>query len=518
MIITVVKDNNYMDSIFLMKATKEVMKVDGVKDAVVVMGSDMNKTVLADFGGLTDKAKAAGTNDLIISVDAENEECAANAEKAVMALLTKKDSGSNNGGESKEKVYTSLVQAMDGEKESNLVLISLPGEYAGLEARRALLAGKNVFIFSDLPLKDELELKALGAEKGLLVMGPGAGTAIIDGVSIGLMSKVRRGSIGIVAASGSGLQEVAILAHQGGFGISQAIGTGGRDLSKDVGGSMMLRSMKLLEDDPDTEVIVLVSKPPHPDTCRKIYAQVRECAKPVVIFFLGGNAEEIKASGAYAPATLEEAAAMAMKLAAHETPEVCDYIAASKERLAEAAASEKAKLADCQKYLRGLFCGGTHSEEGVLMLQDELNGLYSNIAFGRTKVLENRSKSVGHTLLDMGDEIFTCGRPHPVIDPTILCDRLLQEGTDPETACILFDIILGYGVHEDPVGCIADTIKEIRRANADAGRYVSMVASVCGTDLDPQDLAKQVGMLRDLGVLVVGSNSQAAILAGKIVS
>ena len=514
MIKTVIKANNYMDSIFLMKASKEIMKVEGVKDAVVVMGSDMNKTVLADFGGLTEAAQAATPNDLIISVESDDESAADKAMEAVVALMSAKERGEE---QKQEKVYTSFPQALEAVQDANLAMISLPGEFAAMEAKYALNHGMHVFIFSDLTVEEECMLKKLGEEKDLLVMGPGAGTAVIDGVSIGLMSKVRRGRIGIVAASGSGLQEVAILIHQAGHGISQAIGTGGRDLSAQVGGSMMLRSMELLKNDPDTDVIVLVSKPPHPDTMKKIFEKAKEIEKPVVIFFLGGDPEAIRSCGAYAPATLEEAAVMACALAAGEKPVITDYVSDSKEAVREADRQEKAKLAPGQKYLRGLFCGGTHSEEAVTLLQDFVPDMHSNINFGKVDLLENRHVSLENTLVDMGDEEFTRGRPHPVMDPTILVDRLMQEGTDPEVGVILFDIILGHGVHEDPVGCIEQTIREINELNKNAGRYISFVASVCGTDLDPQNMAQQCARLEALGVHVLPSNSKAALFAGMIV-
>lgn len=515
MIKTIIKANNYMDSIFLMKATKEVMKVEGVKDAVVVMGSDMNKTVLADFGGLTDEVKAATPNDLIISVDSDDESAAENAATAVMALLTGKDKGSEAG--TVETVYTSLPQAIDAMSDANLAIISLPGDFAAMEAKYALQHNMNVFIFSDLTVEEEVMLKKLGAEKNLLVMGPGAGTAVIDGVSIGLMSKLRRGNIGIVAASGSGLQEVAILVHRAGLGISQAIGTGGRDLSQAVGGSMMLRSMDLLKNDPDTDVIVLVSKPPFPDTTTKIFNKIKEISKPVVVFFLGGDPKQIREAGAYAPATLEEAAIMACALAKGEQVVDTDYVADCKAELMALAQEEKKKLAAGQKYFRGLFCGGTHSEEAVTLLQSFVSHMHSNIKFGKVDLLENRHVSLENTLVDMGDEEFTKGRPHPVMDPTILIDRLLQEGRDPEVGVILFDLIIGHACHEDPVGCIEETIAQINREAEAEGRYISFVSSICGTDLDPQNMADQVRRLEKLGVHVLPSNGRAALLAGLIV-
>lgn len=515
MIKTIIRTNNYMDSIFLMNASKEVMQVKGVKDAVVVMGTEMNKTVLADFGGLTAEAEAAGPNDLIISLDIEDESPIKEVTKCLDELVNQKD----KHAEKQELTYSSFKKAADSIPEANLVVISLPGEYAAGEAMAALERNMNVFIFSDnVPLKDEIELKRLGREKGLLVLGPGCGTSVINNISIGLMSKVRRGNIGIVGASGSGIQEIAIMIHRYGFGISQAIGTGGRDLSKEVGGSTMLQGIDYLENDADTKVIVLVSKPPHPDTSKKIIEKVKLCTKPVVIFFLGGDAQQIRSAGAYCPAALEEAADMAVTLTYGKKVKEVDFISNCKNELASLAAKEKAKIKPEQKYIRGLFCGGTHSEEAVLLLQDFVPNLHSNLSFKKVQLLSDCHVSVGNSLVDMGDEEFTKGKPHPVMDPSILNERLMQEGSDPEVAVILFDLLLGHGVHKDPVGTIEETLAAIRAKSNAEGRYVSFIASICGTDLDPQDISKQRQRLEALGVNILPSNCKAAILSGLIVS
>ena len=264
--------NCYMDSILILSVSRELMKLPGVRKAVAVMATDMNKTVVDEFGGTTPAVAAAGANDLIISLDCEDEGVMSAAEDKVRELASGKASAQSAAAELE---YRSLAAAKKALPEANICTISLPGEYAGAEARTALANDMNLFIFSDMDEDEELELKRIAHEKGLFVMGPGAGTAVVNGLSIGLMSKIRRGRIGIVAASGSGLQEVAVLVHQLGEGISQAIGVGGHDLSQKVGGIMFLQAMDYFASDPDTEVLVLVSKPPHPDTARKIYAVMR---------------------------------------------------------------------------------------------------------------------------------------------------------------------------------------------------------------------------------------------------
>ena len=255
MINTIIKENLYLDSVFSMTDGRELKKLEGIKSATLVMGTDLNKSVLAEIGALTPEAQAATPNTLIIALETEKEGIEAEAE----ALLEKLLAGSTekkSGEESRE--YKSVDAAFDAVPDANLVIISVAGEFAGEEARKALMHGANVFIFSDnVPLEDEIELKQLAREKGLLVMGPGCGTSVIGGISIGMMSKVSRGRIGIVAASGSGLQEVAVLVDRAGEGISQAIGTGGRDLSQDVGGITMLQGIDFLKNDPETDVVVL---------------------------------------------------------------------------------------------------------------------------------------------------------------------------------------------------------------------------------------------------------------------
>lgn len=512
MIKTLIRENSYMDSIFLMTVSREMKKIGGVKNAVVVMGSDMNKTVLEEFGGLTAEAAAATPNDLIISAELESEELAAAVEEKLGELLSRKPSGAAGT----EAEYRTLFTAADAAPEANLVILSVPGEFAAQEVRNALERDLNVFVFSDnVPLEEEVALKSLAREKGLLVMGPGCGTAVINDISIGLMSKVRRGRIGIVGASGSGIQEIAVFAHNHGEGVTQAIGTGGRDLSREVGGITMLQGIAHLAQDADTKVMVLVSKPPHPETAKKVYGALPK-DKPVIIFFLGGDPEEIRNAGAYAAASLEEAALMAVALARGEAIRETDFLTGCKAGLMALAAQEKAKLLPAQKYLRGLFCGGTHSEEAVLMLQDMVPELHSNIRFGKVTPLKNRHVSVKNALVDMGDEEFTRGRPHPVMDPSILCDRLMQEAADPETGVILFDLLMGHGAHKDPVGTIEETLREIRERTKREGRYLSILASVCGTDMDPQNTGSQIERLCGLDVLVLPSNSRAALLGGLI--
>lgn len=518
MVTSLILSGRYMDSTLLMKITKEIQTLEFVHEAVAVMGTDMNKTVIAEFGGLTKEVDSAGPNDLIISVDIEEDDITRSGEieDCVKNLLS---SGSSDACKHDLQThYTDITLASAALGGAGMAIISLPGEFAAAEAIKALNLGMHVFIFSDnVPISDEIEIKKTGKEKGLLVMGPGAGTAVIDGISIGLMSKVKRGHVGIAAASGSGLQEVAVILHRLGLGISQAIGTGGRDLSKEVGAITMLHAIDLLLADQETDVIILISKPPHIETANKIYNKVKHASKPVIIQFLGCAESEVTECGAYWAGTLESAAYAAYDIICNNGHEA--DLRAEKQRalISEIARTELAKLGSGQHYLRGLFCGGTHSEEAVVLLKNKIENLYSNILFGGTNKLSDRKHSIENTLIDMGDEEFTRGRLHPVMDPTILCDRLIQEANDREVAVILLDIILGYGVHPDPVGAILPAIYTIRNTCRENNRYVCIIASVCGTDLDPQGLDLQIEKLKKADIIVADSNAQAALLAGMIV-
>lgn len=516
MIKTIVRKNTYMDSIFLMQATKAASGLDGVKEAVIVMGTDVNKSVLSDVNRLTGDAKNAGPSDLIISLDVENEDAA----NAVIRYLDdmKKAANKPSQGDDGARRYPTVRLAKQHLEDAKLAIISIPGEYAAAEAKKALFEGLNVFIFSDnVSLEDEVALKKLADEKNLYVMGPSSGNAVINGISIGLMSVSAKGRIGIVGASGSGIHEIAALVTQAGQGISQAVGTGGRDLSKEVGGATMIKAFHFLKQDPNTDIIVLVSKPPHPETAEKIYALVKQCEKPVVIYFLGGDPVKIRESGAYSPDSLEQAAAMAVSLARGEKPETTPFLPACEAGLVATAKEERAKLSAGQTMLRGLFCGGTHTEESILIIQKMLGNLHANVGFGGATLLGHARKSVGNSVIDMGDEEFTKGKPHPVMDPSILSERFIAEGDNPEVAVILFDLLLGYGAHADPVGQIEEAITKITGRAAAAGRHLCLIASITGTDLDPQILTEQQKRLSSLGVRVMKSNAQAAMLAGLIV-
>lgn len=504
----VIKTNQYYDSVRLMQTAEKLRREDGVEEAMLMMATDNNKRLLEIAGLLTPDASAATPNDLLIAVVAGNEALAAAAIRAAEAMLNE------SVGSNANLTYRTLDSAMSAAPAGNLALISVPGSYAASEARRALERGLHVMIFSDnVSLQDEVSLKQLAREKGLLLMGPDCGTAIVNGAGLGFANAVRRGPVGIVGAAGTGIQAICALVDRQGLGVSHAIGTGGRDLSPAVGGITMLDGIDLLEADPDTAVLVLVSKPPDPQVAQTVLQRAARCSKPVVVNFLGGDPAAITAAGLTAAGTLEDAALAAVRLAGGNR----STMHTAEDNVEQIAQEEAAKLAQGQKYLRGVYAGGTLCYEAMLVLQDELGAIHANIALRPELRLENPWRSVQNSCVDLGEDEFTQGRAHPMIDATLRAQRLLAEAQDPETAVLLLDIVLGYGADPDPAGSLAPALRRARAIAETAGRYLAIVASVCGTEKDPQNLQQQEQTLRDSGVIVMSSNVQASKLAGRIV-
>lgn len=502
--------NSYRDSVSLMQASAELSAKPGISHASVVMATKANLALLHQ-AGLLDGGEAFRASDLLIAVEGDADVLTQALDEA--EVLLNRNSVPGDDGDAK-LAPRSIEMALTAHPSANLALIATPGEYAAAEAEKALRLGLNVMMFSDnVSLDDEIALKNLAAAHGLMLMGPDCGTAIIDGVPLGFANAVRRGSIGIVAASGTGLQQVSCLIDGQGQGISQAIGTGGRDLKEDVGGIMMLQGLEKLADDPATEIIVLVSKPPAKKVSDLLMNAAAKTGKPVVINFLGTDVTPQPHSGVYGAATLEDAAAMAVGLAENGRPENGSGLGTSLDREIDAAA---AGFASGHTYVRGLFSGGTFCYEALLILSEGLGAVYSNTPVGPEYKLDDPSKSLKHSAIDMGDDVFTSGRPHPMIDPAMRNRRILEEAGDRHVAVILLDIVLGFGAHDDPAGELAATIQEAQDLAAKGGRKIAFVASICGTDKDHQDLARQTKTLREAGVLLADSNAAAARLALKL--
>ncbi|HEA47202.1 MAG TPA: acyl-CoA synthetase FdrA [bacterium] len=501
----IIKKNTYQDSVFLMSIANRVKSLKGIEEVSCLMGTPENKKLLAEVNLLTKEGEKAEPDDLLISISARDKEAIKEALEKIKKLLTEKEVRKEEGETILPK---SLDSALNQLPDANLVHISIPGKYVRWEAEKALERGLNLFIFSDnVSLEDELELKKIAKRKGLLVMGPDCGTAIINGIALGFANVIRGGNIGIVAAAGTGLQEVSVLIHKAGLGISQGIGTGGRDLSKEIGGITMLQGIKALEDDPGIKIIVLISKPPAEEVADRIIKEVKRSKKPFVINFLGSKIGK-ETDRIHFASTLEEAAHKAIALSKGEEykPEVF------KERVISLAKRESSKLKNRQKYIRGLFSGGTLCDEAMLILKDLIGDIYSNIPLRPSLKLKDSRLSQENSLVDLGDDEFTRGRPHPMIDFTLRNERIIQEARDPQTAVILLDIVLGYGAYLHPANALASAIEEAKEKN------VSVIASLCGTEDDPQDYKRQREELEKMGVIIMPSNAQAARLAALIIT
>ena len=506
---TKVIPNRYQDSVKLMKITQEVKAMPGISRATAIMGTENNKATLVRGGFDAALMRAAGPNDILLVVDGDSPEHTEAALALYQTILDEQVVANTT----RERSFESIATAAGALSGANLALISVPGIYAAYEAFKALHAGLHVQIFSDnVGLEQEVKLKKLGKRLGLLVMGPDCGTSIINGIPIGFANVVARGPVGIIGASGTGIQEVSVIVDRLGSGISQAIGLGGRDLADAVGGTSALMALDMLEKDDGTEVVILVSKPAGPQTTEVIKDRLARYSKPVVVTYLGGKPSPLDGKHRTA-ATLEEAAHLAVSIVSGgRVPvalEACGLIEPDVIALAK-----KRGRAPTRKFLRGLFTGGSLALEAHLILQQQLNPVYSNITKDQNLRVGGTQKLSGHAIIDMGEDEFTVGRPHPMIEPGYRSDRLAEEWADPEVAVILCDLVLGYGSHPDPASALVQAIESTKLIHGDG---VSVIASVCGTEADPQVLSKQEALLRSAGVMVYPTNAAAASAAARLV-
>lgn len=510
--VTIVQKNSYFDSVTLMSIGSEIKGQGRVEQAVVAMATELNKEMLENVGLATEEVRAAGSNDFIIAVMAETEEECEQAVASVREKLNRKNDASKQ--EQVEEYRT--VRQVAAKGMGDIAVISVPGRYAAREAMLALRQGLHVMMFSDnVPVEDELRLKKYAAARGLLVMGPDCGTAALNGVGLCFSNSVRRGSIGLVAASGTGLQEVMVQIDRMGGGVSQAVGTGGRDLSEAVGGIMMLEGIKALDTDGDTKVIVLVSKPPAKTVMLKILDLLETVDCPVVACFLEGDTGLAVAPHIHLCDNLYDTAVLAVALANGNVASREDF--GEPDAWANAMASRvEGRFLPDQKFARGFFCGGTLCAESVSILRSRLGSLKSNVSHRPGEEMHGSDGCVGNVLLDMGDDEFTNGRPHPMIEPSLRNDKIVEQAHDPSVGVILLDFELGFGSHEDPVGKTISAIREARAVAAAQGRELLFIGYVCGTASDKQDLAAQCALLEQEGVLVADSNKAASLLAAEV--
>ena len=507
--LTRVISNCYRDSLSLMQLSARAADTSGVDVAAVVMATDGNRALLRDaglFAGETD----AGANDMLVVVRGDDRKIIEQVFTAVEEELSRDAPGSAAVAGTNAALPRNLAMSLQ-ETPANLALISVPGDYAAAEALKALRLGLHVMLFSaGVSEADEAALKRYANANGLLVMGPDCGTAIINGVPLGFANAVRRGDIGCIGAAGTGLQEVTTLIHKYGGGLSQVIGTGGRDLSRGIGGLSTLQALDALAQDPATRVIALVSKPPDPEVAKRVLERAGRAGKPVVVNFIGAAPDAEAAPGLVPARTLNEAAHAAVALS--------QGVAFSRDTTPEHQTETDGRLADAglpkapgQRFIRGLYSGGTLAAEAVLLMREAVGPVYSNTSM--PPFLSDIWESQGNAVVDLGDARLTRGRPHPMIDPRLRAERILREAADPGVAVILLDLVLGYGAHDDPAGALVPVIREARHTAARAGRALSFVASVCGTPDDPQNAPRQERRLEDAGVILGRSNADAVRMA-----
>ena len=456
-----VHPGRYHDSVRLMQASKALQGVPGVGDALVAMATELNLSLLEEMGFDMASVAGAGPNDLLLAVRADGEESFAAAKAALDAALTHKPTQSGGLDAPDPKTAGSAAATND----ANIVLLSVPGEHAFVEAMEALDTGKHVMIFSDnVPVSQEIVLKKRGVEKGLLVMGPDCGTAIVNGLGLGFANATHPGPVGMVGASGTGIQQISCLLDDAGAGVRHALGTGTHDLSEEVGALATLQALEALDDDPAIEVISVVSKPPAASVAARVSKAAAECSKPVVLTFMGES-------------TLEEGAGQVLE-ALSKPPVTYASWPASRE-------DHRPGL------VRGLFAGGTLAYESRFVAAPILGDVGS------------KEDDPGHTFIDYGDDEYTQGRAHPMIDQTVRLDRLQEAGRDDSIGVVLLDVVLGYGANADPATELAPVIAGV------VDRGAAVVVSLCGTKGDPQDRDLQATSLQKAGASVWLSNAAA---------
>ena len=513
-----IQPNLYQDSVALMRVAQRLLQMPGVVNASLQMGSPANKEILQEAGLLTGEVQGAGPSDVMVVLQARSVAAAQAARAASKAELAGQEQATPAGTDSAEAAIPprSAGMGLANMGAANIAQISVPGSYAGAEALKAVKLGLNVFLFSDnVPLAQEVAIKQEAKRRGLLVMGPDCGTAIIGGVPLGFANNVRRGNIGLVAASGTGLQEVTTQIHRMGGGISHAIGTGGRDVYAEVGGATMQQGIALLARDPATKVVVILSKPPAPVVRDKVMAALRTCGKPAVVLFLGNEpqAPQPKDKAIHFAHTLVDCAAAALRLAG-----------VKRQGQAQARTQPqpqslypmpvKPTFAPGQTFLRALYCGGSYAAEAQAIWARSGLQVRSNAPLDEAMALPNpRAASFGHCALDLGDDAFTVGRPHPMIDQGARIERLLREAADPSVRVILLDVVIGWGAHADPSSELALAIEKAQRIAQKGKRHLAVIGFVCGTELDPQGLAAQEVKLRAAGMVLAGNSANAAWLA-----
>jgi FdrA protein len=481
----------YRDSVALMRISRAVAALDGVASAALMIGSVTNKKLMRDAGLLNANGEDAGPNDLIFAVSADGEPQAATALAEAERLLDAPAGAEQGAGQWHPKSLDTALTQLPG---ANLALISVPGEFAAAEARRALNRGLHVMMFSDnVPIADEVALKQDARQRGLLMMGPDCGTAIIGGVPLAFANVIARGDIGLVGASGTGLQEVSTLIARGGGGVSHVIGVGGRDLKQAVGGITTLMAFDALDRDPGTKQIVLISKPPEPAVAKVVLDRIAQSSKKVSICFIGVDDMPVPPNAALFSdlRSTAQSALSGKRIVWQGQPPAASELAA--------------RVARGRSRVQGLFSGGTMCAEAQVFFRRAGIAVSSNVPIPGVRKADAGAGDA-HALLDLGDDEYTVGRPHPMIDATLRNRMLADALADNGIAVILLDVVIGYGAHANPASELVSALPPAK------DRKALLITSVCGTEDDPQVYSRQVALLEDAGVIVAPSNAHAAEL------
>ncbi|WP_310608823.1 acyl-CoA synthetase FdrA [Buttiauxella brennerae] len=491
MIHAFIKKGCFQDSVSLMLISRKLSETEGVEDVSVMMGTPANKALLDSTGFWHSDFAGATPNDICVAIRSQSDDAA-----VVQLICQQLDSALEGVGQASANGQK-LLQARRWESacqklpNANLALISIAGEYAAQLANQVLDSDKNVMIFSDnVTLEDEIALKTKAREKGLIVMGPDCGTTIVAGTPLAFANVMPLGNIGVIGASGTGIQELISQIALGGEGITHALGLGGRDLSAQVGGISALTALEMLSADAQSQVLAFVSKPPAEVVRTKVIAAMQAQSKPVVALFLGHKSAIRRDGNIWFADTIDEAARIACLLANVE-----------RERsLSPNVVGGK---------ISGLFTGGTLAAETAMLLAEQL-GVEADDTHHHGTMLD----ADGHRVIDLGDDFYTVGKPHPMIDPSTRNQMIKDLANQPQVSVLLLDVVIGYGAQEDPAGTLAEAISTLK---AKRTTPLSIIATVTGTEQDPQCRLKQRAILREAGVVVMDTLPQATLLASLLI-
>jgi FdrA protein len=510
----IIKRNFFRDSVQMMLLSDQLKRESGVIDAAIVMGTNLNKNALLHNRLLTIDGNKAGETDTIISLTCDDESSLNTAIVKVEKLLTSKP-------RKEISEFSNIYSALRSFNLANLAIISIPGKYVRDIAVELINKKLHIFLFSDhVTLEDEIELKRLASNNHLLLMGPEAGTSIINGTVLGFGNQVRRGNIGIIGASGTGIQESSTLLDMCGSGISQAIGVGGRDMHKENGGLMTLQAIEALENDPETKVVLLVSKPVDSAARNMIVNAIKNNTKKKYALCLIGDKEEgiVDSDQIVFAKSIQSSVLKILKLSdptAYQNTleqfrkEMHDTVSLAKDL--------SNHLSEKQKYIRGFFAGGTLCYESIIILEQMIEQeIHSNLTSDSKLHLDGMQKSQEHTFIDFGNDEFTIARPHPIIDPSLRINRILEEAEDPNIAVIIIDIITGYSVANNTIQLHAKAIKEAISIAVQENRTLPVFVYICGTEKDAPDF--ELNVLKDSGAQIFRSNALMSLAAGLVVN